>query len=262
MGQKLGQNFLINPEKVRKIADFLETRPNETIIEIGPGRGALTQPILEILKTQKGTLLIAIEKDPLLAAALAKTIDDNNQFEMIIGEIREILPNLTKNHQFKNNNYKIIGNIPYYLTGYLLRQLGELEIKPKTIILTIQKEVAERLIAQAPRFNLLAASVQYWADAEIIDRLGRKEFRPMPKVDSAVIRLKPRQEEKTKKEEEGYYRSAKIIFRQPRKTLINNLKSASENPAEILKIVGLETTGRPQDLSVEKLKKIAKILYN
>lgn len=265
MGQRLGQNFLKNTSKIEEIIKNLTIKPGETLIEIGPGRGALTFPILEIIKPLKGVKLIAIEKDPVLAAALDRQNGNNPQFSLITGDIRKELPKITNNRELITDNYKIVGNIPYYLTGFLLRQLEEIAEKPKTIVLTIQKEVAERIVAEPPRMNLLAASVQFWSEPKIISFISRKEFQPAPKVDSAIISLTPKSENRSKKSK-AYYEVIKKIFRQPRKTIKNNIRDGYKNAGnEVfgkIEKIGIKTGDRPQNLSLNQLKEMAEMLYN
>jgi len=161
--------------------------------------------------------------------------------------------------------YRIVGNIPYYLTGYLLRQIGDLTKKPEIIILTIQKEVAERIAAVPPKMNMLAASVQFWAEPRIIDFIPRKEFQPAPQVDSAIIRISPKPA-RLCENSAAYYETVKKIFRQPRKTLWNNIRTAEKNRENSLlaaiRKIGIDPGSRPQNLSVKNLKEIAEMLYN
>lgn len=265
MGQKLGQNFLKNPSKIAEIVKNLAIKPGEALVEIGPGRGALTFPILELIKPLKGVKLIAVEKDPVLAVALEKQIGNNPQFSLIKGDIRKELPRITNNRELITNNYKIVGNIPYYLTGFLLRQLEEVTEKPEIIILTIQKEVAERIVAEPPKMNLLAASVQFWSEPKIISFVSRKEFQPAPKVDSAIISLTPKSENRPEKSE-AYYQTIKKIFRQPRKTIKNNIRDGYKNAEnEIfrkIEKIGIKTGDRPQNLTLKQLREITEMLYN
>lgn len=269
MGRKLGQHFLKNPEKIGLIIAALEIQPGETIIEIGSGRGALTQPLLTAIESQKGAVLIAIEKDQILAAALKKQIGDNPKFSLITGDIRKELLSLTQNSIRRPadeiQNYKVVGNIPYYLTGYLLRQLGELEHKPQKIVLTVQKEVAERIAAKPPRMNLLAASIQFWAEPEIIGFIQKKDFQPAPQVDSAIIMLLPKME-KPATEREIFYKTVKKIFAQPRKTVKNAVRngwpSADDSIFPQIGKIGVKIGDRPQNIDLGQLKKMAEMLYN
>lgn len=264
MSKKLGQHFLKNPEKIRAIIAALELRDGDTVIEVGPGHGELTGELLRYPIT-----LYAIEKDQNLYETLArkKWKDTKAKYCFIHEDIRNILQG--GGAQFNSNKYmevqppsihapyKITGNIPYYLTGRLLRLLGELEPKPERAIFTLQREVAERITAAPPKMNLLAASIQFWADPKIITYISKNDFKPKPKVDSAVIKLK------TKKYESGtkkpYYELIKILFKQPRKTILNNLRVFSEIPVgTILKKTGINPAMRPQNVSIEQIKNLAR----
>ena len=282
MGKRLGQHFLINKDKLREIVEALDLKDGDTIIEIGPGHGELTK---QLTTNNLQLKIIAIEKDKELYEKLVNSnwkLDKNIKF--ICGDILKILPELITNYQLPITNYKIVGNIPYYITGYLLRILGELENKPSLIVLTIQKEVAERVCAKVGKTNLLAASVQFWAKPEIIGYISRKDFKPAPEVDSAIIKLKirtvlPYREAppdgysgscsgnfSEKIYSENYYRFIKILFKQPRKTIVNNLEfriknlefraENKEKLKEKLAEIGVEQNARPQDLSIEQIKKL------
>ncbi|MCL5733681.1 MAG: 16S rRNA (adenine(1518)-N(6)/adenine(1519)-N(6))-dimethyltransferase RsmA [Patescibacteria group bacterium] len=275
MRTKLGQNFLINKKALETIARELEIKDDETIIEIGPGHGELTEEILarnkkitkQIQRKDGRVNLIAIEKDATLAQELRNKIYDLGikNVEIVEGDALKVLPSLIRNPQsaISNFNYKIAGNIPYYITGYLLRILGELETKPSLAILTIQKEVAERLAAKPPKMNLLAAATQFWSKPEIISYLPKEYFKPEPEVDSAVVKFLIRNPQPAINPED-YYRFIKIIFKQPRKTILNNLSAGLNLPKEeISKIITGEKippADRPQNLNVEQILKLSEKL--
>ncbi len=262
----LGQNFLINKEKIKKIVEALEVEGGDTILEIGPGHGELTREILK----KSFSKLIAIERDSSLADLLkndkflmpnAKSIPNSRmpKIEILEGDVLKILPSLIHNSSFKIQNYKLVGNIPYYITGFLLRIMSELEKKPKIAVLTVQKEVAERIIAESPRMNLLAASVQFWAMPEIVGLIPRENFSPQPKVDSAIIRLRVGSNESGVRDTENYYKLIKILFKQPRKTVLNNLIGLRnrEETGKILERAGVKPDERPQNLSISQIRILA-----
>ena len=275
MRSYLGQNFLMNKSKLRKIADALDLKKGDTIIEIGPGHGELTNEIIARLQDCKIKKLILIEKDTELIKNLEFRIKDlglNKNIEIIEGDaLKEIKNQISKikNTDKKSKiveNLKITGNIPYYITGYLLRILGELELKPNLIILTIQKEVAQRICAQPPLMNLLAASVQFWAEPKIIGYISKKDFRPAPKVDSAIIKFNIKTSDVLRTSDVQklkYYKLIKILFKQPRKTIINNLASIGkkEDIVEILSKAGVRQNDRPQNLNIEQIKNLLKLSY-
>jgi 16S rRNA (adenine1518-N6/adenine1519-N6)-dimethyltransferase len=260
MPRYLGQHFLANKNKLRKIVDALELKSGDTVIEIGPGHGELTK---EIRNEKLEIKIIAIEKDEKLIDLLKEKFGDDKNIKIISGDALRVLPKLTDNKQLTTNNYKLAGNIPYYITGYLFRILGELKNKPSLIVLTIQREVAERVAAKPPEMNLLAASVQFWAEPKIAGYISKKYFRPAPKVDSAIIKLLPRiNTDKKQIDADKYYKFIKILFKQPRKTILNNLTAGTKNKEEIIKKLqklNINPTDRPQNLTIEQIKKLSKL---
>ncbi len=275
MPAKLGQHFLINKSILRKIAESLEIEENDLIIEIGAGHGELTEAIR---KENSKIKIIAIEKDKNLVRFIRKKFKSEKNTEIIEGDaLKEIKNQISKIKAAPNNktkfaakqtnqnskiieNLKIAGNIPYYITGYLLRILAELERKPSLIVLTIQKEVAQRICAKPPKMNLLAASVQFWSKPKIASFIKKTSFSPQPKIDSAIIKL-TKKNEKPEVKGEDYYKLIKIIFKQPRKTILNNLtegfKKQKNKIEKELKNLDINPSFRPQNLSIEDLIKLA-----
>lgn len=257
--KRLGQHFLRNRAAIKKIVAALELKPKDVVIEIGPGHGELT----EELKMENGKLkIVAIEKDEKLCAELRKKFGDDKNTEIINGDALKLIPDIIHNSLFKIHNYKLVGNIPYYISGHLFRTIGNLKNKPSVCVLTVQEEVAERLSAEPPRMNRLAAAVQFWAKPEIVGRLGENDFRPMPKVKSAVIKLKM-ENGKWKINAAEYYKTVRMLFAQPRKTILNNLKKSGlpkERLIEELRKIGINPDARPQNLDVESITKISQIL--
>src|SRR3989344_8274455 len=260
--KKLGQHFLINQSAIQTIVAALELKKDETIIEIGPGTGALMIPLAE--KCEKiGCKIIGIEKDQLLVDKLIslKVTNKFNDLEIVCEDALKKLPEITKNYKLKTKSWKVVGNIPYYITGKLMRVLSELEIKPSSIVLTIQKEVAERIVAKPPKNNLLAAATQFWAEPKIIGYLKPKDFSPPPKVESAILKLTPNNLLTPETNRLNYYKLIKIIFKQPRKTLLNNLVDGlgiSKLAAlEKLKKIGLPGQERPQNLNLKNIEYLA-----
>lgn len=261
MKKFLGQHFLINKEKLKKITEALELRDGDLVIEIGAGHGELTE---ELRSTNRELRIIAIEKDPRLTKYLQKRFSEDKNIKIIDGDALKIIPNLTKTYNLKPITYKIAGNIPYYITGRLLRIISELKNKPKLIVLTLQKEVAERICAKPPRMNLLAASVQFWTKPEIIGFISKTAFNPQPKVDSAILKLETRNLKLKAQGARGYYKLIKILFKQPRKTIVNNLaeglKIPKEEIIEKLKLLKINPSDRPQNLSISQLTDIIHVL--
>ncbi len=251
MSKYLGQHFLKDKNKVEIIIKALEISEGGFVIEIGPGKGALTK---ELISVDESIELVGIEKDKKLAKKLEE--DFKGDVKIKEGDVLKILPNLTD----RIGEYKVIGNIPYYITGQLFRVLGGLKNKPEKIVLTIQKEVAQRVTSRPPKMNRLAASVQVWGKINIVDYIPKKCFKPVPKVDSAVIEIIPFKDTV----DDGYYKTMRVIFKHPRKTVLNNLNISlgvdKDKISQILERIGASKKIRPQRLDVGDIKKIKKEL--
>lgn len=251
MGQKLGQHLLKNKKWAELIVS--EIFEFENVIEIGPGGGALTEQIvLSIPKTAKFS---AIEKDPKFIFYLREKFP---KAEIVEGDVLKILPELMIN---QSREYALVGNIPYYITGFLLREIGDSQNRPNKCIFMIQKEVAERICAEKGRMNRLAASVQIWGKPKILAIVPRGDFSPPPDVESAIIEINC-DENAQQTDFSAVYLAIRALFSQPRKTLLNNLSTAVNSPkADIfseIKDIGLSENSRPQDLDVEQIFFIAK----
>ena len=240
--KKFGQNFLIDKRVPKNMVSVAELNPESVVLEIGPGIGTLTQ---ELAKRVKG--VIAVEKDREMITILKKTLKGFPNIEIIQGDILRIKLVLPK-------NYKIVGNLPFYLTAPVIRKfLESVKIKPELMVLVVQKEVGQRMCSKPPRMNLLSASVQFYADAKIISYISKKSFWPQPKVDAAIVKIVPRP--LLMGDSETFFKIVKAGFSQPRKQLINNLskglKISREKTTLYLKKNGVHPTQRAETLSIE-----------
>jgi len=217
--KRLGQHFLVDKKILRKIIRVANLKSEDIVLEVGPGTGNLTQELAKMAKK-----VVAIEKDPKMVEILKKTLKNFKNIEIIQGDILKI-----KNLKLEVKNYKIVANIPYYLTSPLIRKCLESENPPKEMILMVQKEVAQRICAKPPMMNLLAISVQFYAKPEIISFVSKKSFWPEPKINSAIIKIAPRQPAPYRNGVSGagfrerFFRIVKAGFSQPRKQILNNL---------------------------------------
>ena len=252
---KLGQHFLIRKDATPKIIRALELTRGDRVVEIGPGHGELSLPLAGQLSELKGSLIM-IEKDAELARSLTSR-QELRESKIILGDALEKLPVITE----KMSDYKIVGNLPYYISGYFFRTISRLKNKPCKTVVMIQKEVGERLAAKPPHMNRLAASVQFWGEPKIIMHLGSKDFRPAPKVDSVVVSITTHAH-KMSVREEAYYEAVRKIFRQPRKNILNNLfdREGGLNKTELAKKlakINISPEARPQNLDIEQICSIA-----
>jgi len=204
----LGQNFLIDKNILNKIIESADIKPGDIILEVGPGIGALTQKLAE-----NGGKIIAVEKDKTMIEILKETTKNFNNIKIINADILK--------YQLPTTNYKVVANIPYYLTSPLIRKFLESKNPPQEIILMVQKEVAQRICSKPPDMSLLSVSVQFYANPKIIFYVLKSCFWPAPKVDSAIIKIKPG--EKYNISADLFFKVVKAGFSQPRKQLVNNL---------------------------------------
>lgn len=212
--KRLGQNFLIDKQVIKKVIRAANLHSKDIVLEIGPGTGALTQ---ETAKTAKK--VIAVEKDPNMCEILKQALRDFKNIKIIQADILKIL-----NSKFLvlNSKYKVVANLPFYITAPVIRKFLEVKYPPKEMVLIIQKEVAQRICSKPPKTNLLAISVQFYAKPKIISYVSKKSFYPQPKVDSAIIKIVP--EKKYKDIDiDLFFKIVKAGFSHPRKQLANNL---------------------------------------
>lgn len=225
--KRLGQNFLVDKGVVRKVIEAAELGPEDIVLEIGPGIGALT---IELAK--KVEKIVAIEKDPKMIEILKERLKNFQNVEIIKEDILKICP---ENYKLKTKSYKIVANLPFYLTAPVIRKFLESANQPRVLVLMVQKEVAQRICAKPPDMNLLAVSVQFYAKPEIINYISKKSFWPQPKVDSAIIRIDPQMNTDRKRiNTDLFFKIARAGFSQPRKQILNNLsKKLNLNKEEI-----------------------------
>ena len=251
--QRLGQHFLKEKRALKRIVGVLDVKPTDTIVEVGPGHGELTKHLLETCPKE----LVVIEKDEVLAEKIRKELGDS--LKIIEGDALEVIPTIQGKYNLPST-YKLVGNIPYYITGHLIRKIGELKNKPERIVFTIQKEVAEKMCANPPDMNLFAASVKFWGEPEIIRYISRKSFKPAPRVDSAIIKITPYKIQPKQEDSERYYKFIHVLFGHPRKTILNNLSSLSisrENIEDVLKKAGVDPRLRPQNLNITTINTLS-----
>ncbi|PIZ70797.1 MAG: ribosomal RNA small subunit methyltransferase A, partial [Candidatus Portnoybacteria bacterium CG_4_10_14_0_2_um_filter_39_11] len=225
----MGQNFLINKRAIKELIKAADLKKNDVVLEIGPGIGVLTMELAKKVKK-----VIAIEKDPRMCEILGELLECWNvrNVELVEGDILKLDP---KPYTLKP--YKVVANLPFYLTAPVIRKFLEtIEPSPQQMVLVAQKEVGQRICAKPPEMSILAVSVQFYvhpvkssrsefnrAGPEIISYVSRKSFWPSPKVDSAIIRITPRQPAPYRNEVSGagfrerFFEIVKAGFSHPRK---------------------------------------------
>jgi len=249
-----GQNFLINEKIYDEIVEAATINSEDTVLEVGPGLGFLTAKLAKVAKQ-----VVAVELDDKLANFLQIGLDSQDVENVTIVNQDVLKFNPTD----LPINYKVVANLPYNITSIFLRTFLNQKNRPQSLILMLQKEVAERLIAKPGNMSMLALSVQFFGDVEIVREVKAGNFWPEPKIDSAVIRLiikGDKRGEISYEEEKAFFRLAKFGFSAKRKMLKNNIASGlkiSNSDAEKLLIsVGLDKQIRAQDLSVTDWQKL------
>jgi len=242
--KKLGQNFLINKATFQKIIKAADLRPEDIILEIGPGIGNLTQELAKKVKK-----VIAVEKDQKMIKILTETTRNFKNIKIVQADILKI-----KRAQLPRANYKIVANLPYYIVSPVIRKFLETPRSPKEMILMVQKEVAQRIVARPPDMNLLAVSVQFYAVPKIISFVPRSSFWPSPKVDGAIIRMIPKKP-LSRFNADLFFKIVKAGFSQPRKQILNNLskvlKLDKEKAAAWLLKTNIQPSQRAETLKLE-----------
>jgi 16S rRNA (adenine1518-N6/adenine1519-N6)-dimethyltransferase len=214
----LGQHFLIDGEVLRLIASAAELAPADVIVEVGPGLGVLTKE----LAGQAGRV-IAIELDNKLAALLKQTLASFNNVTIINDDVLQIEPEDLLKGQAATG-YKVVANLPYYIASPVLRHFLEARAKPQAMVVMVQKEVAEAIVAKAGDMSLLSVGVQFYGKPRIISHVPAQCFYPAPKVDSALLRidLYP-QPAVAVSDESSFFDLVRAGFAAPRKQMVNSL---------------------------------------
>ncbi|MFA6382170.1 MAG: 16S rRNA (adenine(1518)-N(6)/adenine(1519)-N(6))-dimethyltransferase RsmA [Candidatus Buchananbacteria bacterium] len=259
-----GQNFLINQKVLNQIITRAELLPTDTVLEVGPGLGILTEALVKKVKK-----VISVELDAKLFGFLKAKFAGASNLELINEDILKFNP---ETYNLKSISYKIVANLPYNITSHFLKNFLTRRERPATMTLLVQKEVAERICAKPGQMSLLSVSAQLYGDPEIIEIVGRNNFWPVPKVDSAILRIsKIKNQPQVDKFLEGitekfFWQMAKIGFAAKRKQLQNNLaagfKISSDDLKKMLNEANFNPKIRAQELSVADWLKLAKELNN
>jgi len=267
--KNLGQNFLKSQEALRKMCEAGEVNDKDMILEIGPGKGALTEKLLE-----KANKVIAVEKDRELFEFLKEKFADEIKNKKIILLNKDILNFDTKTYNLETRTYKIIANIPYNITGAIFKKFLSCDNQPKRVIILIQKEVAERIVT-CEKESILSLSVKAYGTPKYIMKVHKRFFTPAPKVDSAIIAITNISKDnfKTGIDEKNFFNIIKAGFAHKRKVLrrnLENLQIKEVGPAlpsgrlpkidEIFEKLGINAKIRAEDVPFEKWLEISRSL--
>ena len=258
--KSLGQNFLIDGNIVRNICDEGQITKDNDILEIGPGIGTLTEEL-----SLRANKVVAVEIDKNLLPILDETLDAYDNIEIVHGDILKLnLPELFS-EKFEKKNIKVVANLPYYITTPIITRLLEEEIDVECILVMVQKEVAKRICASpgSKDYGSLSVFVQYYTQAEIVLTVPKNVFMPKPNVDSAVIRLKVRDEKLALKDKDAFFKVVRAAFSKRRKTILNSLSQGLAVEKEDMRIIldkaGIRPTERAENLNIEDFAKISSL---
>jgi 16S rRNA (adenine1518-N6/adenine1519-N6)-dimethyltransferase len=253
--KRLGQNFLVDPHALEHVLQAAEIDSNASVLEIGPGLGSLTR-----LLARRAQRVVAVELDARLLPPLYQVLAPYSNVEVVQGDILAHDPARLMGAA----GYRVVANIPYYITSALIRHLLEARLKPGCLVLTVQREVAERICAGPGDMSLLALSVQVYGNPQIAAHIPAGAFYPAPKVDSAVVRVDLDAQPTIPEEElEAFFRLAKAGFSQKRKTLRNALAGGlhleKAQAKDLLKAAGIDPKRRAETLSLAEWGKLVTV---
>lgn len=250
--KSLGQNFLIDPAALRRVAEAARITDRDVVLEIGAGPGNLTRDL-----AQAARRVVAVELDQRFLPVLEKTLVEFDNVQIIHADILKVDPEKLG----LPDGYLVAANIPYYITSAVIRHLLESGVKPKRLVLTVQQQVSARICAVPDDMNLLALSVQVYGEPVVVSGIPAGAFYPAPEVDSAIVRVELFSKPLIPQEKlELFFRLAKAGFSQKRKTLRNAISAGMRlKPDEvnaILKACGIDPMRRAETLDLQEWKKL------
>ncbi|MFA9559777.1 16S rRNA (adenine(1518)-N(6)/adenine(1519)-N(6))-dimethyltransferase RsmA [Evansella sp. AB-rgal1] len=265
--KSLGQNFLIDTNVLKRIVQAADLNESSGVIEIGPGIGALTEQLAKV-----SNKVIAFEIDQRLIPILKDTLSNYHHVKVIHSDVLKANLSETVKEEFDSEqDISIVANLPYYVTTPILMKLLEEKLPIRTIVVMIQKEVAERIAAKpnSKDYGSLSIAAQYYAHAETVFTVPKTVFVPQPNVDSAILRLTIRNEPPVQvSNEQFFFEIVRASFAQRRKTILNNLthhfedKMSKGDIEQILNDVEIEPRRRGESLSMDEFAILAEKLYH
>lgn len=254
--KSLGQNFLKTTPVAKTMISVGEIKPDDIVLEIGPGKGAITKLLLGA-----GARVLAVEKD----VELFKFLEEKFHKEIKDKKLILINEDILKFDETKKigEGYKIVANIPYYITGAILKKFLSSQNQPKSITLLVQKEIADRIMARDGKESILSLSVKVYGKPKYIKRVGKNNFSPSPKVDSSIITITifSKTNFSEKKEEKSFFKIIKAGFAHKRKKLLSNLTQVFGNRVQgYFKKLKIQENARAEELRLEDWIRLVRCL--
>lgn len=253
--KSLGQNFLVDPNILDRIVDAAEIESTDTVLEVGPGLGLLTQAL-----TRRAHRVVAVELDKRMIALLGETLAGIDNVEIVPADILEVDP-----AALAGGPYLVVANLPYYITSPILRHFLEASRQPERLVVMVQKEVADRIVARPGKMSLLGVSVQVYGKPRIVTVVPPSSFLPAPEVSSAVLRIDVRPEPLVEPGERAwFFKVVSAGFSQPRKQLHNALAQGlwfePGGATAALEAAGIDPMRRAQTLTIEEWLRLARAI--
>lgn len=254
--KSLGQNFLKSKMTLKKMLEVGEVGEGDIVLEAGPGKGVLTEELLK-----KAGKVIAVEKDDMLTELLRNKFSSDiasGKLELVHDDILNLNP---LNYKLTTNSYKLIANIPYYITGQFLRKFLSEDEQPSKMVILLQKEVVKRIVANDGKESVLSISVKAYGKAKNTGKVSKENFSPKPKVDSAILLIDNISHDFFKGiNEERFFEIVKAGFAHKRKLLAGNIRHLAKDGQGVEKILencGISPKARAEDIKIEQWKCLA-----
>jgi 16S rRNA (adenine1518-N6/adenine1519-N6)-dimethyltransferase len=265
--KRWGQHFLVNSGVLKTISGAAHLSADDLVIEVGPGMGILTRKLVE----QAG-YVIAVELDSIMVEMLQETLSPSSKFSLINRDILEVEPaELIQQEKARfppsiqnPQHYKLVANLPYYITQPIIRHFCESKLKPQMMVIMVQKEVAKNIVARPGELSILAISVQFYGKPEIVDYVPAGNFYPVPRVDSAILKIEMYPAPVVPVTDQShFFKVVRAGFSAPRKQVANSLARGLDIPkAEVLSLMQTANVApqkRAEDLTLEEWAHLEKI---
>jgi 16S rRNA (adenine1518-N6/adenine1519-N6)-dimethyltransferase len=255
--KSLGQHFLIDREVLERVASAAGLAANDTVIEVGPGLGVLTREL-----AVRAGRVVAVELDNRLASILNRTLAPFENVTIVNRDILKIEPAaLLEETRGKSAGYEVVANLPYYITSAVIRHFLEARLRPRLMVVMVQKEVARAIVAEAGRMSLLSVSVQFYGRPEIVSYVAAGCFYPPPEVDSAILKINVYPRPLMAEEDaSSFFELVRAGFSAPRKQLVNSLAQglglAKAEVLPLLERAGIMPRRRAESLNMEEWQRL------